>query len=69
MQQLRQRHSSLPLSHAFVVQFRDDSRLKNGRVEHIASGRATHFHSLEALTGFLTQTLNEADFASEADGP
>jgi hypothetical protein len=28
-----------------------------GRVEHVASFRATHFHSLDELATFLTKTI------------
>jgi hypothetical protein len=46
---------------AFVVQFRvgtnlDQGRL-DGRVEHVVSGQATRFHSLEELLAFMTRIL------------
>ncbi len=46
---------------AFVVQFRvgtnlDQGRL-DGRVEHVTSGQATRFHSLEELLAFVTHVL------------
>jgi hypothetical protein len=48
---------------AFVVQFRDQTRpeqaLYTGRVEHITSGHATRFGSLEELITFLTRVLTE----------
>jgi hypothetical protein len=31
-----------------------------GRVEHVASGRATHFHSQQELLAFILQLLTEA---------
>jgi hypothetical protein len=47
------------------VQFRDQTRhepeLYTGRVEHITSGHATRFHSLDELIKFLTQVLTEEE--------
>ncbi len=46
---------------AFVVQFRADSDpladQVGGRVEHIQSGRAAHFASLDELLGFVSSAL------------
>jgi hypothetical protein len=46
---------------AFIVQFRAETDLAQarcaGRVEHVVSGQATHFHSLEELLAFLTRVL------------
>ena len=46
---------------SFVVQFRAGSEVAagqlDGRVEHVASGRATHFRSLEELLAVLKQWL------------
>ena len=46
---------------AFVVQFRVGSAVGQGqslgRVEHIVSGQATHFTSLEELVAFIDQVL------------
>ena len=46
---------------AFVVQFRVETDLARGRctgrVEHVVSGQATHFESLEELVAFLTRVL------------
>ncbi len=54
-----------PLSpeRAFVVQFRvgagmDPERF-TGRVEHMVSGGAAHFDSLEELVAFVTRVLAE----------
>jgi len=48
---------------AFVVQFHADTAIETGqvagRVEHIVSGQAVMFHSLEALLTFLAQVLRE----------
>ena len=46
---------------AFVVQFRVETDLAQecctGRVEHVVSGQAAHFESLEELLAFLTRVL------------
>ncbi|MGE0827104.1 MAG: hypothetical protein AB7G75_26875 [Candidatus Binatia bacterium] len=59
----------LPLQHtsplsphrAFVVQFHQATALERwhveGRVEHVVSGQATHFHSLEELFAFIARVL------------
>jgi len=48
---------------AFVIQFRPETDIEagrfEGRVEHIASSKATRFHSLEELVGFIASVLNE----------
>jgi hypothetical protein len=48
---------------AFVVQFHTDAAIDAGqvagRVEHIVSGQAVVFHSLEALLTFMAQVLCE----------
>src|SRR5215470_11688289 len=52
-----------PLSpyRAFVVQFRTETDVARGqvrgRVEHVVSGQATHFASLEELLTFIGQVL------------
>ncbi len=52
---------SLPTHHAFVVQFRAETELERdqcaGRVEHVVSGQATHFSSLEELVAFMARVL------------
>lgn len=46
---------------AFVVQFRVETDLAQGRctgrVEHVVSGQAAHFQSVEELLAFLTRVL------------
>jgi len=46
---------------AFVVQFRVETDLERnrmeGRVEHVVSGQATRFHSLEELVAFMARVL------------
>jgi hypothetical protein len=52
---------ALPTNRAFVVQLHADAQVEQGefrgRVEHIVSMRATHFHSLEELVTFIVQTI------------
>ena len=49
--------------YAFVVQFYAETQVEAGRlvgrVEHVVSGQATHFHSLEALLVFLARLLKQ----------
>jgi hypothetical protein len=46
---------------AFVVQFRSDTVVEQGylagQVEHVVSGQATAFQSLETLLAFIAQVL------------
>ncbi|MFQ5937311.1 MAG: hypothetical protein ACE5LB_12985 [Acidiferrobacterales bacterium] len=46
---------------AFVVQFGAETNMTEGcitgRVEHVASGHATQFHSLADLLAFITRVL------------
>jgi hypothetical protein len=48
---------------AFVVQFRAGTDVAagqcDGRLEHVASGRMTHFRSLEELLALMKQWLTE----------
>ena len=48
---------------AFVVQFRVGTEVEQGRlagrVEHVVSGQATHFDSLEELLAFMARLLSE----------
>jgi hypothetical protein len=52
---------SLPANRAFVVQLRvqpADTPLRwEGRVEHIVSGEAIHFHFQEELLAFITRIV------------
>ena len=54
--------------HTFVVQFYAETQVEAGqlvgRVEHVVSGQATHFQSLEALLAFLARLLREAQAES-----
>jgi hypothetical protein len=60
---------SLPRQRAFVVQFGAEAALEArryaGRVEHVASGQAVHFHSLEQLLAFIARVLTEVPTAPD----
>ena len=51
----------LSVHRAFVVHFRMSTDIAQGRiegrVEHVVSGRATHFASLEELLAFIARVL------------
>ncbi|MFQ6024329.1 MAG: hypothetical protein ACE5NW_16565 [Acidiferrobacterales bacterium] len=57
------RPSSQSVHRAFVVQFRAETNVAHGsitgRVEHVASGEATEFHSLADLLAFIARVLVE----------
>ena len=59
----------LPPDRAFVVQFRPPTAsgagLFMGRIEHITSGVARPFASLDDLVGFVTQVLTPPDGGDE----
>jgi hypothetical protein len=61
MTQLAPEASPLLPHWAFVVQFRAETRIERhrceGRVEHVVSGQATHFASLEELLTFVARVL------------
>jgi len=54
---------ALPTNRAFLVQFRaqpsETPMAWEGRVEHVASGQVTHFHTLEALLTFMCRVLTD----------
>ena len=60
-----------PIQHAFVVQFAADTRLDatgiTGRVEHLVSGQAIVFRSVEALFTFMAARLQEVQQLSTAE--
>ena len=68
---MAQPHPTLPTTRACVVQWRAQpsgaARGWAGRVEHVVSGQATHFHSLEELLAFMIRVLN--DVQHHADAP
>jgi hypothetical protein len=49
---------------AFVVQLREQANVESGqwvgRIEHVISGQATHFQSLEELQAFVVRVLASA---------
>jgi hypothetical protein len=55
---------------AFVIQFRRESDIEagrfEGRVEHIATYKATRFHSLDELLGFIAVVLAEISSAEQS---
>ena len=52
----------LSVTRAFVVQFRANTAVEQGllagRVEHVVSGQATDFESLETLLAFIARVLH-----------
>lgn len=62
---------SMSAQHAFVVQFTSDadpaSDQCTGRVEHVASGQATHFQSEEELLAFCSRVLADVRASSSDD--
>jgi hypothetical protein len=56
---------TLPPVRAFVVQFHNDADIESqsfsGRVEHVMSGQAKRFHSLDDLLAFFTWMLRVVD--------
>ena len=51
----------LPVQRAFVVQLHATAVVARGqltgRVEHVLSGQAVHFHSLDELLAFMARVL------------
>ena len=64
MQSDNLRKPALSPHYAFVVQFSAETQVEAGhlvgRVEHVVSGQAAHFHSLEAFLAFLARLLKQA---------
>lgn len=52
-----------PTQRAFVVQIHAETDVAQGairgRAEHIVSGQATHFETVEALVQFIVQVLTQ----------
>ena len=63
-------HRPLSVHRAFVVQLRAEADVAQGRVmgrvEHVVSGQATHFHAVEELLAFMARVLHEAGPAGGA---
>ncbi len=55
----------LSVHHAFVVHLRVNSDIARqhltGLVEHVVSGQATHFQSLEELLAFMKRVLTQSE--------
>ena len=55
---------------AFVIQFRRETDIEagrfEGRVEHIATYKASRFHSLDELLGFIAVVLAEISSAEQS---
>ena len=70
MTQRSEHAPALPAERAFVVQFRATAVGKPGsslgRVEHVVSGQATHFHTLDELLAFMVRVLTTLDAAPDA---
>ena len=81
MEQDHRRAPAFTPDHAFVVQFYAETHVEAGqlvgRVEHVVSGHAAHFKSLEGLLAFLARVLREvqmeattpSDIAKRRDQP
>jgi hypothetical protein len=56
---------------AFVIQLRQKADPEAadlvGRIEHVDSGRADHFGSVEELVRFIERTLTEIEAAEEGE--
>jgi hypothetical protein len=63
---------SLPVSRAFVMQLTPDTMSGagrfHGRVEHIESGRAHRFGSLDDLMAFIAEVLETSPNGAPEDG-
>ena len=61
MKQQAAERSPLSPHRAFVVQFRVETEVEQGRfvgrVEHVVSGQAAHFQSVEELLAFMARVL------------
>jgi hypothetical protein len=59
----------LPVQRAFVVQLYATAAVAQGqlagRVEHVVSGQAAHFHTLDELLAFMARVLATLDTAPE----
>ena len=62
---------TLPVRRAFVVQLSAETEGEKGqwagRVEHVVSGQATHFSSVEELLAFMTRVLHTVRAQSPED--
>jgi hypothetical protein len=60
-----ERRLAFPPAQAFVVQFGRDTAMDTarmaGRVEHVVSGKAARFRSLDELVTFMAEVLREVE--------
>ena len=58
-----------PVQRAFVVQVHARAAVTHGqlagRVEHVLSGQAVHFHAVDELLTFIVRVLTRIETASE----
>jgi hypothetical protein len=70
MPQTRSPGPPLPSEFAFVVQFAAETAAGRGqfvgRVEHVVSSQAGHFHTVDELLAFMVRVLTALDSAPEA---
>ena len=63
MKQEGEHERRLPAERAFVAQLLATAAVApgglEGRVEHVVSGQAAHFHSLEDLLAFMARVLHQ----------
>ena len=68
---MKSNQPSLPTNRAFIVQLYADAQVEKGkfrgRVEHIVSMRAKHFHSLKELAAFIVQAITTLPQEDESD--
>ena len=71
MPQPAENPTPLSVHGAFVVHFRAASAVAQGqvagRVEHVVSGQATHFQSLQELLAFIAQVLAQGPDRPDID--
>ena len=64
---------SLPTNRAFVVQLTAEAKPEqgevSGRVEHVVSMKAAHFHSLEELVSFMARVVTALEADDETNEP
>jgi hypothetical protein len=70
-QPMKSNQPSLPANRAFVVQLHADAQVGKGRfkgrVEHIVSYKATHFHSLKELAAFIAHMITTLPQEDDTD--
>ena len=63
-----EQHPAFAPAQAFVVQFGRETALDTGRiagrVEHVVSGKAARFQSLDELVAFMSEVLREVKTTS-----